>query len=977
MSDAKKQRSKIKAFTSVPMATAVIAALGMSTAHAQGTDNTTNNGQTDSLGRVAINGTTPSWATAATKKAAVPAAQTIKTRVFLAGQDQDGLSALAQSITDPSSPNYHKYLTPAQVQSEFGATAQQIKTVTDWAAGAGLKVASIGGQWVDLEGSAEVVQAAFGTTLSNYTAPDGQAHYAPSSEARVPAKVAGSIAGISGLYDAPTVNKPASMVSPTATAKGGAKSSAAAKPAGSPLDNSGCSTYWGQNSFGGYPEGICGYDSAQLRGGDGFASSGLTGKGATVAVIDAYMSPSMASDAAAYNSALGQQQFRAGQYREVGNPAAFNSQGQCGPDEWNREESLDVEAVHNMAPDANIVYVASNSCNDNDLMAAYSYVVNTHSADIVSGSVDGPMHASNGWNQDPATRAAYDRIFMRGALEGIGFSFATGDCGDNDPANAATGGNCWSQSAGRQTAWPSSSAWVTSVGGSSLAVGASNNREWEKAWGDYRTGTLTPAQAPGAHVVFDGGGGGGTSVDVPQPFYQRNVVPASMSQTAPNGAHLAHPMRVTPDVAMDASPLTGMAVYDTVKGDGWQPVGGTSLATPLFAGVEALQMQAHGGVAPGFENATIYDNAPKFNDIQAGTATVFVPENSTSGKAYVLGQDTSLPAAPGYDEATGVGSPTLGFVQAGYDANRVGRISGADRYQTGIQISQQQYGNGSANAVVLAVGTNFPDALAGVPLAKKVGGPLLLTPGTASDPQVVAEIHRVLKPGGTVYVLGGTNAIAPAVVNGLGLPAKQVQRIGGVDRYDTALKIAGVLGNPAHVVLATGTGFADALAAGPYASTVFASNGTPAAILLTDDKVMNPAVAAYAHNAKAVSAVGGQAVTAAKNAHLPNVTGFAGYDRFDTAAQVAGTFHGEHIAGVATGLQFADALTGAAQLAQAGGPLVLTNVNNLPAYSAGALHGIGASLGGSGLIEIFGGPVAISQATEYAIAGAAGAIAES
>jgi hypothetical protein len=135
-------------------------------------------------------------------------------------------------------------------------------------------------------------------------------------------------------------------------------------------------------------------------------------------------------------------------------------------------------------------------------------------------------------------------------------------------------------------------------------------------------------------------------------------------------------------------------------------------------------------------------------------------------------------------------------------------------------------------------------------------------------------------------------------------------------------------------------------------------------------------VAAYAHKAKAVAAVGGQAVAAAAGQHLPNVTGFAGFDRYDTASRVAATFHGEHIAGVATGLNFADALTGAAQLGEAGGPLVLTNVTNLPSFSANALHGIGASLGGAGLIEIFGGPVAINQATEYAIAAAAGAIAE-
>ncbi|WP_194895917.1 cell wall-binding repeat-containing protein [Catenulispora pinisilvae] len=976
-SAAKKQRSKILTIGSIPMATAVVAAFGMSTAYAQ-TNDTTNNGNADSLGRVALANTQPSWATPSAEKGAVPASQTISTRIFLAGQNQDQMTALAQAVADPSSPDYHKYLTPAQIQSQFGVTAAQVKTVTDWAAASGLKVTSIGDSWIDTQGAASTVQAAFGTTLANYTASDGQTHYAPSTAAMVPAKVASVIAGVSGLSDTPHVNAPASAPAAAPASAPAAKT----KPSYTTYGSNGCSTYWGQNSVAGYPLPVCGYSPSQIRSAYGEANSGLTGKGATVAILDAYASPTMASDAAAYDKQFNEPQFKAGQYREASNPAAFSHQAECGPDKWAGEETMDVEAVHAMAPDANILYVAANSCEDNDLLASLNWIVNTHAADIVSASMDGTQHTTLG-NEDPATRAAYDRIFMKGALEGIGFNYSTGDCGDDNPANAATGGNCQPNSARKQTEWPSSSAWVTAVGGTTLGIDSKGDNQFEEPYGSW----LTPVTTAGQNYPngqFEAGGGGGTSEDIPQPFYQRPVVPAAMADTLPTGARAKGPMRTTPDVAMDADSNTGLATFQTVNGGpDWEAGGGTSLSAPLFAATEALQMQAHGGVAPGFENPTIYANAGKFHQVtkNGGLAVIYpdyqgTPEMKTS-RLDILGQDTSLQAAPGYNEATGVGSATLGFVQAPYDEDRVGRISGADRYQTGIQISQQQYpGNGSANAVVLATGTNFPDALAGVPLAKKVGGPLLLTPGNVADAQVINEIHRVLKPGGTVYVLGGTAAITPAVVNALHLPANQVQRIGGVNRYDTSVKIANALGNPSHVVLATGNGFADALAAGPYASTVFADNGAPAAILLTNDRTMTPAVAALAHSAKAVSAVGVQAVTAAANAHIPNVTGFAGSDRYDSAARVAATFHGEHTAGVATGLTFADALTGAAQLAQVGGPLVLTNVNSLPAFSANALHGINASLGGSGLIEIFGGPAAISVPTEYAIAAAAGAIVE-
>ncbi|MEZ0106036.1 PKD repeat protein [Catenulispora sp. EB89] len=313
-----------------------------------------------------------------------------------------------------------------------------------------------------------------------------------------------------------------------------------------------------------------------------------------------------------------------------------------------------------------------------------------------------------------------------------------------------------------------------------------------------------------------------------------------------------------------------------------------------------------------------------------------------------------------------VGTPTTGGPPAS-GGTTVSRIAGADRYQTAIAISSK-LAAGSAPAVVLATGDTFPDALAGVPLAKQVGGPLLLTPTAGPNAAVTAEIKRVLKPGGTVYVLGGTSAVSQSVVAALG--SVHVTRIGGADRYQTALKIADQLGDPAKVVLATGADYADALAAGPYASDVFDADAAhPAAILLTDGTQLPPEVQAYLAKAHAVAAVGGQAVTAARSAHVTLAPGasLAGIDRYFTAAMVAATFKGEKTAGVATGENFADALTGAAYLAQAGGPLVLTPTHLLAPATWAALQGIEASVGASGTVEIFGGPVAVSTTTVQAV----------
>ncbi|MFD0633326.1 cell wall-binding repeat-containing protein [Catenulispora yoronensis] len=193
---------------------------------------------------------------------------------------------------------------------------------------------------------------------------------------------------------------------------------------------------------------------------------------------------------------------------------------------------------------------------------------------------------------------------------------------------------------------------------------------------------------------------------------------------------------------------------------------------------------------------------------------------------------------------------------------------------------------------------------------------------------MTAEIKRVLAPGGIVYVLGGVNAVTPKAVAALGLPGLQVRRVSGSDRFETSLAIADEIGNPTgNVVLATGNDFPDALSAGPLASVFGGGTGTPAAILLTNDRTMSPAVADYAAHAHSVAAVGGQAVAAVTGARLWNVdrgAEFAGRDRYDTAARVAGMFPAPMTVGVATGTQFADALTGAGMVAAARSPLLLT-----------------------------------------------------
>ncbi|NUP52661.1 MAG: hypothetical protein HOW97_35875 [Catenulispora sp.] len=296
----------------------------------------------------------------------------------------------------------------------------------------------------------------------------------------------------------------------------------------------------------------------------------------------------------------------------------------------------------------------------------------------------------------------------------------------------------------------------------------------------------------------------------------------------------------------------------------------------------------------------------------------------------------------------------------------VHRVWGADRYQTAVAASQQRFAPGSANAVVLARGDQFPDALAGGPLAAHVKAPLLLTDPHALTDATATEIDRVLggdhsKP---VYILGGAVAVSPAVEQAVTRLGYRVVRYGGADRYATALQIAEQgIGDQATVVVARGDEFPDALAAGPLAAD------RDAVLVLSDGARLDEATSAFVQRHGDVIAVGGPARTAVTT-QIPlagkTFQAAAGWDRYATAAQTAGLFTGgsHTLLGLATGLNFPDALAGGALMAAQGQPLLLTDPAALSADAISVLTRTGGVN-----IDVFGGPVAVSDAVVNQVAG--------
>ena len=312
------------------------------------------------------------------------------------------------------------------------------------------------------------------------------------------------------------------------------------------------------------------------------------------------------------------------------------------------------------------------------------------------------------------------------------------------------------------------------------------------------------------------------------------------------------------------------------------------------------------------------------------------------------------------------------------------RLAGADRLGTAQSVSQSQWRNNGdasdpvrsqASVAVLSRDDLPADALAGSTLAARQNGPLLLTGSTTLSPQAAAELKRILPAGATVFLLGGTQALSPAVANSVHALGFTVVRIAGADRYDTAVKIADrVTAHPSQILVATGNDFADALSAGAAAGANYG-----AVVVLSNDKTMPTETAQYLHrfgtdfgpNSDVVlTAVGGQALTAIDSEHQGYWrVKLVGADRYQTSYLVASTFFPYMTAaGVATGAAWPDALSGGAAMGSMGGPLLLVNpATGLSAQDAALLDANRGELSGG---FVFGGPVAVPSGVDKELAGA-------
>jgi subtilase family serine protease len=619
-------------------------------------------------------------------------------------RDAAGARALVRSVSTPGSASYRHYVSTAQWEARFSPTAGQVASARNWLHSEGFRVGAVSRDRITISasGTAAQVEKAFGTGLENYKVAGHMVRLA-TGKLSMPASIAGSVAGAMGINQSVAT---AAVASGSASTAGTAASKPAAKspfPPAPPafVTAKPCGSYYNADvttvkpAFGhGYPTKapyeVCGYKPGQYRSAYGVGSA--TGKGSTVAIIDAYGSATIAADATQYFKAndSGNPFSNAGFKQSDATP--FNHEAECAASSWLTEQAIDVESVHSTAPNAHILYVGAKNCLDTGLFAAEQKVIDNKMANVITNS-----WADTGGDllTDVATKTAYDDLFMMADSTGITVQFSTGDDGDDFNLLGFSSAN-----------YPSESPYVTGVGGTSLQIGSKGQVLGDLGWATGRSWKCT-ANAEGAFpgctaktvgtwlpVGYDGGSGGFTSYNYTQPTYQAGVVPASLAlrNEAIDGTS---PMRVIPDISLDADPSTGFLIglHQTfASGAKYSQTryGGTSLASPLLAGIvaDADQMASK---PVGFINPAIYklhSTAGAISDVvpgglqgqlRADHAYSFV--SGAKGLFYQFRELTyegtitycdetgncasrpnTLSTAKGYDSMTGLGSTGPKFI---------------------------------------------------------------------------------------------------------------------------------------------------------------------------------------------------------------------------------------------------------------------------------------------------------------------------
>ncbi len=638
--------------------------------------------QADAVLGVALPASTPKFVASARNLGPEDLSKNIAITVWMKVRDRRALDELAAELYDPDSSNYHRWIKPEEFRARFAPSREDLRTVQQFLVSHNLSIESVGPDnlFVRARGSVETVSKAFRVQLNNFEL-NGKVVRSNMTDPLVVGPAASLIRSIGGL-DTMEYKHPIRLASQ-------ARKSLGAGPAAMVATDS---TFFTSNCFtgprtenystnGGFPKATykgAGYFTSQTEPGCGYVpqdiysaynltslyNAGFDGTGQSIVIIDWCGSPTVMSDANAFSARFGLPPLTDANFRIINYPQASTCSGES------VEINLDVEWAHAIAPGANIVLLVPPSASFIDTDTAQLYAELTGLGNVISGSYGAPEAFVS-----PAELQTQNLISEIGAIQGISANFATGDDGDFSTVTFPPT---------QTVSVPAASPYATAIGGMSLGFKADHTIKFQTGWGNNET-ILTYGGSifdPPINLGFVGGSGGGASAFFPKPRYQ---------------AKLAGTTRQLPDISWLADPLTGGVVAITLPGSfpplTYIPVGGTSLACPMFSALWAIANQEAGaplgqaaphlysmpkrtiidmlpfstpfdvtasispasGVTEQFSAADLM--APLYNTTKFYSILYDDPTQAYTTYAISIGTDTSLTTTAGWDNVTGLGVP--------------------------------------------------------------------------------------------------------------------------------------------------------------------------------------------------------------------------------------------------------------------------------------------------------------------------------
>jgi subtilase family serine protease len=520
--------------------------------------------------------------------------RTISVTLGISSSDQAGLKAFVDHVSKPGDALYHKYITPQEFAARFGGNASDYQSLKNWAVANGLSISqeSIGRYLLSVRGTVGTFNRLFKTQINNYTTTDGVTFYSAGIKPTVPAEIASKVVAVVGLTPGKAIAAQAKVAKVLGEHPA---ANSALKPAGK------------TDALGTGPGGT--YGPQDLRTAYSIPTNlGALEKGQKVAIFEqGYYNP---KDVNFYNK-----YFKAGS-KLVQTAVAVDGSPITVEPEIELEACLDVDMIIATNPAIAEVQVYIADYNDISfdvgIADAYTAIADADAVTVVSASYG----EDEGFFIADGTETLLDTATQQLAAEGISSFASSGDSGAygdgyNYPYNV-------------------SDPYITSVGGTELLTTTGEQYEFEQVYNDY---------------PYYGGSGGGISTYWDIPSYQ------NPSYVSGNGGSTT--MRNVPDVAAEASVFTGVAVYVSDAG-GWNQVGGTSVACPIWAGYLTnlnAAFQSTGLANIGFFNPVLYS-------LNFGYPADYMYDivNGSNGYLPYYPGYPGYNAGFGYDNATGSGS---------------------------------------------------------------------------------------------------------------------------------------------------------------------------------------------------------------------------------------------------------------------------------------------------------------------------------